>query len=666
MNIVDMLGEVTTVVVAVVTTLISAWLVAVVVTRVLGVQVGRLRALLVGLGVFLALGNTFPWAIEQVTGSPGGFEQMSTPMFLSLGVVVLLWGIAAGAVVLVVLELLVPTSSVPGFREIAMGLGPRLRRGRRYTQVMAIAARHGLSPRMAARVGEATGRHDRLAAALRETLDEAGVTYVKLGQMLSTRADLLPETYVRELSRLQDTATPVPWDRVEPLIVDQFGRPVDEVFEHFDRTPLATASVGQVHRATLPGGRDVVVKVRRPGIGSQVALDLTILERIADTLEATTGWAARFGVRDLVDGFARSMREELDYRVEAANMRAMRPSMDRRGLRVPAVVPELSTATVLVMEYVDGTPVGRAGTILARMPADTRRDAAQTLLDAVVGHIVDEGVFHADLHPGNVLLWRDGSVGLLDFGSVGRLDALTRRHLGTLLMAIDIDDPVLATDALLELLGTDLRIDERTLQREVGMLITRVRSGGPADRAGGMQIFGEVFGLVLEHGLAVPPPIATAFRALAALEGTLAAVSTELEFVEAARRAGAQRAIPKSVSDLRTALLERALSVLPAIERLPRHLDRLAVELERGTLETRVRVVAHEDDRAYLDRLVQQLVTAILAGAAVLGAILLVTSTGGPMLGTNLSLHHLLGYLLGFAGFMLSLRAVALIFGRAR
>ena len=666
MSIVDVLGEVTTAVVAVVVTLVSAWLVALVVTRVLGVQVGKLRALLVGLGVLLILGSAFPWALEQVTGSPDGWATVSTTLFVALGILLLLWGIALGAVALVVLELLVPTHSLPGAREIVLGARPGLRRARRNAQVMSIAARHGLSPRMAARLQGGTGRHDRLAAALRETLEEAGVTYVKLGQMLSTRADLLPEPYVRELARLQDTATPVPWDQIEPLLTAQLGRSVAQAFAHVDPTPLATASVGQVHRATLPGGRAVVVKVRRPGIDAQVALDLQILRRTADTLEATTGWAARVGVRALVDGFARSMREELDYRVEAGNMRAMRPAMDRRGLRVPEVIPELSTQTVLVMEYVDGTPLSRATALLAEMPAEIRRAAAQRLLDAVVGHIVDEGVFHADLHPGNVLLWPDGTVGLLDFGSVGRLDALTRRHLGRLLLAVDIDDPVLATDALLELLGSDLRSDERTLQREVGLLITRVRSSGPAGGSGGLRIFGEVFSLVLDHGLSVPPPIATAFRALAALEGTLAAVSADLEFVESARRAGAEGAIPRTADDVRALFLERALSVLPAVERLPRHLDRLAVELERGTLATRVRIVAHEDDRAYLDRLVQQLVTAVLAGAAVIGAILLVTSTGGPMLVAHLSLHHLLGYLLGFAGFMLSLRAVALIFGHAR
>ena len=190
-----------------------------------------------------------------------------------------------------------------------------------------------------------------MARSLRLALTEGGVTFVKLGQMLSTRADLLPAPFVAELSSLQDDVPPEPWEAVAPVIEAELGRPVDEVFTEVDRTPLAAASVGQVHAARLADGTEVVVKVQRPHARRQATGDLDIVLRLAAWLDRSTSWGRRLGVRDLARGFAASLEEELDYRTEVANMRAVAATLDPDGpVRVPQAWPELSGRRVMVIE----------------------------------------------------------------------------------------------------------------------------------------------------------------------------------------------------------------------------------------------------------------------------------------------------------------------------
>ena len=240
-------------------------------------------------------------------------------MVVMVSVLFVAWVVAVEVGVLVILEALLPTGSVPGPVELVRTAPARVRRARRYAQIVRIAARHGLGRYLTPRPpdhepGVATAR------ALREALTAGGVTFVKLGQMLSTRSDLLGPSYVAELSRLQSDVAPEPWETVRRTLVEELGRDPDEVFDEVDPVPLAAASVGQVHRARLASGEDVVVKVQRTDARAQVTADLDIVERLAAWLQRTTPWARALGVRDLAAGFAQSLDEELDYRVEAANV----------------------------------------------------------------------------------------------------------------------------------------------------------------------------------------------------------------------------------------------------------------------------------------------------------------------------------------------------------
>ena len=498
--------------------------------------------------------------------------------------------------------------------------------------------------------------------ALRRLLEDAGVTFTKLGQMLSTRADLLPAPYIAELSRLQNAVAPLPWDVVREEIEREVGRPIVEVFAEVDPEPLASASVAQVHSARLLDGTPVVLKAQRPDAAEQADLDLEIMLRIATTLERNAEWARVVGVRRLARGFADSLREELDYLIEADNMRALRATLDADAVRIPRVYEEFSSARLLVMEEFSGVPVVQAEDLIARLSPEQRTDSASVLLRSVLGQIVTEGVFHADLHPGNVVIWPDGAVGLLDFGSVGRLDADSRQTLALLLWAIDADDPGTATDCVLELLDRPAGLDERELQRSIGKLLARFRGGtGPG---GTLKVFSELFTLVIGYHFTVPPEIAAALRSLGAVEGTLKHIDPGLDLVAVARSVGRSTMGDLTPARVKDEITSRAIRLLPLLEHLPRRINRITEELERGAFTTHVRVISHPDDRRFLIGLVQQLVIALLSGASVIGGILLATSPGGPPLLPNLSAFAFLGYLLAFAGFVLALRAVALVFGR--
>ena len=264
------------------------------------------------------------------------------------------------------------------------------------------------------------------------------MTFVKLGQVLATRRDLLPEEFVTELSALQDDVPPVSWPAIDEVIRAELGAGVDELFASFERIPMAAASIAQVHAATLKSGQRVVVKVCRPGAPAVVESDLAILERLAVRLQRS--WGRSMGAVELADGFGDALREELDLRIEVRNMTSVAASAchDGSGVRIPVPVEGMSTQRVLVMERLEGRSLS------AEEPhglTERRGALARGLLDCLLRQVMVDGIFHADPHPGNILLLSDGQLGLLDFGSVGRIDAEMRGALQRLLLAVDHGNP---------------------------------------------------------------------------------------------------------------------------------------------------------------------------------------------------------------------------------
>jgi ubiquinone biosynthesis protein len=631
--------------------------------RLLGLPVGALRALIAGLLGFATA------EILVRTLQPVQSGHVAAFLTVVLGVPLIV-----AMIFIVAAEALVPSGTVPQPVDAVLGARRALARSRRYSQISRIAVRHGLGPYLRGRPlrpADASGGRAALARSLRQALEEGGVTFTKLGQLMSTRRDLLPEEFISELTRLQDRAEPAPWEQVEEVITQSLGAPAEQVFTELQPEPAAAASIAQVHKARLrcADGSDaeVAVKVQRPGIRSTVEQDLDILLRLADTLEDRAHWARAVGTAGVARGFAAAMREELDFRVEARNMAAVAATWQDQQRAVsgsisvvlPAVHEQLCTEHVLVIEWLDGVSLREAGPLIDDRGLD-RAELTRALLRSMVYQITEGGVFHADPHPGNVLLLTDGRLAWLDFGSVGRLDAQQRYALLNLLLAVGRGDPAALRDALLELVTRTDEIDEWQLERALGRFVARHLVGTSQPTA---EMFTDLFRLASQFELAIPPEIATVLRALATLEGTLSLLTPGIDIAAEARQYAADHvaaalsptAVPKSVA-------EEVGALLPVLRRLPRRFDRVTGAMEQGRLSLNVRLFADERDRRVVTGLTHQFLLALLGAASGVVAAILLGTPGGPQITPTMSLLQLIGYNLLIVGGILVLRVLYVVF----
>ncbi len=639
--------------------------------RTLGAPVGWPRSIIVGMILFSSIGGVVPW-VAQETGISERTTTTVTEIVAAVVVFILVfaWGFFLSVAILVVLELIIPTGSLGTPWGMISEIRQRNRRTRRYLQVLAIATRNGLggflsSSTSAGTRSERTADSSATARALRNALNEGGVTFIKIGQMLSSRPDVIGPVFAAELSHLQAASSPLPWSQLEAVLAASQRRPLSEIFAEIDPDPLAVASVAQVHTATLVTGEAVVVKIQKPKAQEQVTADLDIVRRLAARLETSTQWGRSLGVVGMADGFAASLREELDYRIEVENTKSIAAAAGPDSqLHIPRVFDELCTSNVLVLERLSGVPLGSAGEQLAALPIEERRILADRLLGGVLQQVMVSGIFHSDLHPGNVLLSPEGELQLLDFGSVGRLDDGAREALTMLILSIDRGSSPAATDALVDLMDPPAEpIDERRLEREVGQLLVRYR-GGTSSTSG---MFGQLFALVNRWGFGVPPQIAAVFRTLASLEGTLRLLDPSINLVVSARRHGeALFSAQVTPTSIRAQAEAELISLLPILRRLPRRLDKIAADLEKGELSFGVRLLGDATDRHFLSGLTHQLVVALLASAATVAAIVLLTAQNGPMFTPSIGFYQLLGFSLLFVGSVLALRALVLVFRHAR
>jgi ubiquinone biosynthesis protein len=497
------------------------------------------------------------------------------------------------------------------------------RRGHRYTEIVAIAMRNGLGAHIGRRRQHADGMTDErlLGHRLRATLEEAGGMFVKLGQVLSTRSDLLPRDVVAELADLQNNVQAAPHASVRALVEHEIDRPFDSVFSDFNWEPIAAASIAQVHAATLMDGRNVVVKVQRPGIEELVEHDLDALRRLVETIERRARWARSYHLPELVSEFADRLHDELDFRIEAANMAEIAQTIDGVNLHVPVVHPELVTRRLLTMEKLDGTSIGDAKA-LTRREVDVSA-LADMLLASYLQQVLVDGVYHADPHPGNILYLEDGRLGLIDFGAVGRLDATQQEALTAMLLAMSQRDPEALLAASLDAVVVPANVDLNRLQHALAGYLARHLN--PARNPSG-EAFIALLKLLTNFGVVVPAELSTLFRTLATLQGTIESLSPGYLFTARAETIAVQVLGGTGESAAPSTNIAKAAFArdLQHLRRLPRRLDRITTLTERGDLRLRVSLFSTDTDVRSVTTLVNRLILAGLGvGLAIAGALLL-------------------------------------------
>ncbi len=643
--------------------------------RILDTPVGWPRSIIVGL---LIVFTGFPfasWVLDttRILGPSGETQDLGTA-FVAIAIIVLslAWVFALGVAVLVGLEAIFPTRPLPNPIDVFRAAIKRNKRSRRYFQILAIASKHGAGWIFGGSSGaqqELTTSQQR-AQTMVAAINESGVTFVKLGQVLSTRRDLIPEPYLSALASLQSGATALPWEAIRGVLEAEITQPLDAVFAAIDEKPLAAASVAQVHTAQLRDGTPVVVKVQRPAARTQVEADVDIVLRLAHRAETRTRFGRNMRLESVAHGFTVTLLDELDYRIEATNTEMLRRSLaviaesqgaDAIPIAVPTLYPEASTARVITMDLVDGVPLSRAASRLAEL-GDQERDALATgLMSTVIEQILVHGIFHADMHPGNVILRDDDTLGLIDFGAVGLLERSQRQRMTALLLAAAAEDDAAATDALLLIVDVPDDVDIDAMRHDVGVVLTSEKYRP----AGSGSIFTRMIDVIREHRVALPGDMASAFRSFATLEGCLKVLVPDFDLL-----ARALDVVPKilrrDLSLERTAVGAQAQAAvgLQMLRSLPRRLDALMTGLEEGRLSIRLRAFDEQGDQPFLRGIVSDLVSTLVSIAAVVIAVVLIVTDAGPVLVGSVTLFDLLGALIGFFGFLGLLRVVRQTFVR--
>ncbi|MCA9654012.1 MAG: AarF/ABC1/UbiB kinase family protein [Myxococcales bacterium] len=367
----------------------------------------------------------------------------------------------------------------------------------------------------------------RLVAAL----TELGPTFVKLGQILSTRTDLLPQVIINELTTLQSNVGPLPFEEIEAQLVKNLGKDYREHFTSFDEEPLASASIAQVHRATLQDGREVVLKIQRPGVQPKIESDLGILYAIAGWVEEAIEEAQAMDLRGVITDFTKSISQELDFKIEARNLqRFTRNFVEIESVAFPAVIEELSSTEVLCMEFMQG----RKFSEVLDAGESTNR-VVQVYFDAAYKMLFHDGFFHGDLHPGNVLMMEDGRMAVLDCGMVGRLSPSMKDKLIDILWAVLNEDLEGVARSFWALSIRHGHVDYQAFEADVIEIAERYIVGLPLSEIQIGTLFGEIVTGATRHKVRMPTDFTMMFKAIITTEGMAKAIAPDLDPVELAR-----------------------------------------------------------------------------------------------------------------------------------
>lgn len=528
---------------------------------------------------------------------------------------------------------------------------------RRRAQIARVLVRNGgrdlvRSSGMSDLLDEPVTEDEEAATGLAEDLEELGPTFVKLGQLLATRADLLPNSHIEALAKLQDDVDPAPFDAIREVVERELGGRLSNLFERFEEEPLAAASLGQVHRAVLRDGREVAVKVQRPGIREVVARDLEVLHGVASFLDDHTEAGERYHLDEVVDEFERSLTRELDYRREAVSLTELADNLARFDrLLVPEPVTGLTTSRVLTMGFVDGTKLTSLSG-LARIDLDG--DAlVEELFRAYLQQMLADGFVHADPHPGNVLLTPDGRLALIDVGMVIRLEQRAREQLLRLLLAVADGEADEAAQVALAMGRPTSFYDGEGFRRDVAALIGSYHDLPPEDTQVG-RILTEVTRISGEDGVRPPTELTLLARTLMALDQVARELAPDFD-VDAAVRRYASEVLTSTMLDELTpsSLLKGLLDTKEFVEQLPARANAILGSLADGSLRVRVDAVDAEPLIEAIKKLGNRVVAGLVLAALIVGAAMMArVETQATILGYP-ALAFLFFVVAGLLGFWL-------------
>ena len=492
---------------------------------------------------------------------------------------------------------------------------------------------------------------------LRLVFEELGPTFIKLGQLLSTRPDLIPADYLDELARLQDEVPAFSLAEVHAIFREELGRSPDEVFHYFDAEPLAAASIGQVHRARLDSGAEVVVKVQRPDIENVIAVDLEILAHLAGLMEQYLEEVQGHRPTAIVQEFARSLSREIDFAIELANVqRFARQFKNNAAIHVPLVYPELSTPRVLVMEYVLGIKASMAGQLREQgydLPLIAERGAT-----LVMEQIFVHGFFHADPHPGNLFILPDNVVCFIDFGQMGRLSRKDREDFTDLVLDLVAGDERTVVEGVLKVTVQLGEVDRESLGRDLGGLVDLYLYRPLGELEAG-RILQDLLDLVTRHKLTFKPAFYQMMKALSTVEGVGLMLDPKLELIRLARpfmrRIRLERMRPARLAE---EIARTGSGYLQLLRELPEELRTILRQLRGGRMRIEFEHRGLQALGAALDRVSNRIAFAIVLAALIVGSSLIVLSDIPPHW-HDIPVIGLLGFLVaGIMGFWLLLSII--------
>jgi len=491
---------------------------------------------------------------------------------------------------------------------------------------------------------EKAGRELDTYERIRYALEELGPTFVKFGQIMSLRPDLLPPPLIRELSRLQDEVAPEEFDTIKPALQQSLGQDLTEIFSAFDEKSFASASLSQVHKGVLRElGRSVAVKVQRPGIRRKVELDLDILETLVNRLNERSEDLRVYDLPNLVRIIRRNLLRELDFTREARNMKIARSAMDEEeGIYVPEAYDEYCREQVLVMEYLEGTKLKD----LEALPRDDAEILAKQGLNAAIKQILEDGFFHADPHPGNLLVEDGRRLCLLDWGMVGRLSVRDRYELMDLIKSVVEKDSEGLVDSLLLLTKGEYGIDRRGMERDLLEILDTYFAVPIKDMNLGHLLL-DITTLLRSYRLRLPVDLMIMIKALITAEGTARQIYPDLNVISEAEssieRLAAERFWPGRLwHNLRGSIRH----FLALQRQFPLRAYQIMDKLDRGELAIRFEHENLEGLRKTLEHIFNRLTFGIIIGAMIIGSTMIITTGVGPLL---------FGFpALGLVGYMIS------------